>query len=121
MWVPSLGLEEKVATHCSILAWRIPMDGGLAGYSPWSHKGDQHDLVTQQQLPHSRTLFSSDFADIALRFLFTLSLVILFLFSSPAPFLLLVPTVDSSHWFCLLSIAILSMYILLGRISLKLH
>ena len=93
----------------------------LAGYSPWSHKGDQHDLVTQQQLPHSRTLFSSDFSDIALRFLFTLSLVILFLFSSPGPFLLLVPTVDSSHWFCLLSIAILSMYILLGRISLKLH
>ena len=28
MWVPSLGLEEEVATHCSILAWRIPMDIG---------------------------------------------------------------------------------------------
>ena len=29
-----------VATHSSILAWRIPMDRGaaLAGYSPWGHK-----------------------------------------------------------------------------------
>ena len=30
MWVQSLGredpLEESMATHCSILAWRIPMD-----------------------------------------------------------------------------------------------
>ena len=38
----------------------------LAGYSPWGHKGDQHDLVTKQQLPQYRTLFSSDCADIAL-------------------------------------------------------
>ena len=31
-WVRSLGqedpLEEDMATHCSILAWRIPMDRG---------------------------------------------------------------------------------------------
>ena len=31
-WVRSLGwedpLEEEMATHCSILAWRIPMDRG---------------------------------------------------------------------------------------------
>ena len=31
-WVQSLDwedpLEEDIATHCSILAWRIPMDGG---------------------------------------------------------------------------------------------
>ena len=31
-WVRSLDwedpLEEDIATHCSILAWRIPMDGG---------------------------------------------------------------------------------------------
>ena len=31
-WVPSLGwgdhLEEGMATHSDILAWRIPMDGG---------------------------------------------------------------------------------------------
>ena len=32
IWVQSLGqegpLEEGMATHCSILAWRIPMDRG---------------------------------------------------------------------------------------------
>ena len=32
IWVQSLGgedpLEEGMATHSSILAWRIPMDGG---------------------------------------------------------------------------------------------
>ena len=38
MWVQSLGgedpLEEGMATHCSILAWRIPQRS-LVGYSPW--------------------------------------------------------------------------------------
>ena len=40
-WVPSLGwedpLEKGMATHSSILAWRIPQRS-LAGYSPWGHK-----------------------------------------------------------------------------------
>ena len=28
-----------MATHSSILAWRIPLDtGGLVGYSPWGRK-----------------------------------------------------------------------------------
>ena len=32
-------LEEGMATHSSILAWRIPMDSGsLVGYSPGGHK-----------------------------------------------------------------------------------
>ena len=51
-WVRSLGwenpLEKEMATHSSILAWRIPWSeepGGL--YSPWGHKeqdmtGDVH-------------------------------------------------------------------------------
>ena len=39
-WVRLLGwedpLEEGMATHSSILAWRIPMDRGApVGYSPW--------------------------------------------------------------------------------------
>jgi len=41
--IPSLGqedpLEEGMATHSNILAWRIPWTdkpGGL--YSPWGHK-----------------------------------------------------------------------------------
>ena len=42
-WVRSLGredpLEEGIATHSSILAWRIPMDrGAKAGFNPWGRK-----------------------------------------------------------------------------------
>ena len=41
-WVRSLGwedsLEKGMATHSSILAWRIPGTEELAGYSPWGHK-----------------------------------------------------------------------------------
>ena len=38
-WVIFLGgedLEKEIATHCSILAWRIPGLRSLAGYSLWS-------------------------------------------------------------------------------------
>ena len=39
--VQSLGgedpLEKEMATHSSILAWRIPWTS-LVGYSPWGHK-----------------------------------------------------------------------------------
>ena len=39
-WVGSLGqedpLEKGMATHSSILAWRIPCS--LVGYSSWGHK-----------------------------------------------------------------------------------
>ena len=31
-------LEKEMATHSSILAWRIHGQGSLAGYSPWGHK-----------------------------------------------------------------------------------
>ena len=31
-------LEEDMATHFSIVAWIIPMDGGLGDYSPWCPK-----------------------------------------------------------------------------------
>ena len=42
-WVQSLGqedlLEKEMATHSSILAWKIPMDReAWLGYSPWGHK-----------------------------------------------------------------------------------
>ena len=40
-WVQSLDqedpLEKGMATHCSILAWKIPWRS-LVGYSPWGHK-----------------------------------------------------------------------------------
>ena len=39
MWVQALGqedtLEQGMATHSSILAWRIPWTRNLAGYSPY--------------------------------------------------------------------------------------
>ena len=43
-WVSALGwedpLEEGMATHSTILAWRIPMDRGAwqLSHSPWGHK-----------------------------------------------------------------------------------
>ena len=51
-WVQSLGwedlLEEGMATHSSILAWRIPMDRGAwrAVCSPWNHRVG-HDCATK--------------------------------------------------------------------------
>ena len=57
-WVQSLGwedpLEEGIATHSSILAWRIPwMEEPGRGYSPWDHK--ESDTTGQRtfSLPHS--------------------------------------------------------------------
>ena len=45
-WVQSLGqeapLEEGMATHFSILAWRIPGQRSLVGYSPQGCK-EGHD------------------------------------------------------------------------------
>ena len=39
IWVRSLGqndrLKKGTATYSSILAWRIPWQRSLAGYSPW--------------------------------------------------------------------------------------
>ena len=41
-WVQSLGwedpLEEGMATHSSILAWRIPGQRSLMHHSPWGRK-----------------------------------------------------------------------------------
>ena len=41
-WVQSLGredsLEKGMATHSSILAWRLHGQRSLVGYSPWSRK-----------------------------------------------------------------------------------
>ena len=51
--VQSLGwedpLEKGMATHSSILAWRIPWTAETVGYSSWSCK----ELDTTEQLTHS--------------------------------------------------------------------
>ena len=44
-------VEEEMATQSSILAWRIPWAGSLAGYSPWGHK----ESDTAQRIAHTAT------------------------------------------------------------------
>ena len=57
VWSPSQEdpLEKEVATHSSILAWRIPWteEPGV-GYSPCCHKRVAYDLVIKQQQPGKR-------------------------------------------------------------------
>ena len=36
-------LEKEMATYSSILAWEIPLQRSLAGYSPWGRKKVRHD------------------------------------------------------------------------------
>ena len=53
-WVRSLGqknpLEKGIATHSSILAWKIPWTEEPGRYSPWGHK--ESDMT--EQLTHFR-------------------------------------------------------------------
>ena len=44
-------LEKEMATHSSILIWKIPWIVNLGGYSPWGHK----ELDTTKQLTHTDT------------------------------------------------------------------
>ena len=43
-------LEEEMATHSKILAWRIHGQRSLAGYSPWGHKESDTTEGTEQPL-----------------------------------------------------------------------
>ena len=51
-WIQSLGqedpLEKEMATHSSILAWKIPWTKKPGGYSTWGHK----ELDTTEWLTH---------------------------------------------------------------------
>ena len=55
--VQSLGwedsLEKGMATHSSILAWRIPWTEDLVGYSPWGPK--ELDIAEQLILTNYKT------------------------------------------------------------------
>ena len=42
-------LEKEMATHSSILAWRIPWTEELCGYSPWGCRVG-HELATKPPL-----------------------------------------------------------------------
>ena len=54
MWVRSLSredlLEEEMATHSSILAWRIPWIDEAGRLQPVGSQKIRHDLVTIQQM-----------------------------------------------------------------------
>ena len=49
-WVQSLSqedpLEEDMATHSSVLAWRIPGQGSLVGCRLWGHTESDMTEVT---------------------------------------------------------------------------
>ena len=51
MWVRSLGwdepLEEEMATHSRILAWRIPWTEEPGGLQSMGSQSVGHDLVTE--------------------------------------------------------------------------
>ena len=42
-------LEQEMATHSSILAWRILWTEEVMGYSPWGCKRVRNDFETKQQ------------------------------------------------------------------------
>ena len=43
-----------MATHCSILAWKIPRQRSLVGCSPWCHtESDTPERVKSNNMPHS--------------------------------------------------------------------
>ena len=54
-WVQFLGqedpLEKGMASHSSILAWRIHEQRSLASYSPWGHKTS--DVTEQPKRTHT--------------------------------------------------------------------
>ena len=55
-WVRSLGwedpLEKEMATHSSILAWRIPWTEEPAGLQSMGSRRVGQDLATKQQYPY---------------------------------------------------------------------
>ena len=50
-WIQSLfqeyPMEKGMGAHSSIIAWRIPWQMSLAGYSPWGHKESYTTEVTE--------------------------------------------------------------------------
>ena len=51
-------LEKEMATHSSILAWRIHEERSLVGYSPWGHK--ESDTTERPSLIPLIALYNPD-------------------------------------------------------------
>jgi len=81
-WVQSLAredpLEKEMATHSSILAWRIPMDRGAPWATVHGVAKSRHDLVTRQllliSLPFPQVSHVENLLYIPLYFIFVYSL-----------------------------------------------
>ena len=50
-------LEKEMATHSSVLAWRIPGTGSLVGCRLWGRTESDTTEVTQQQQQQSRNAY----------------------------------------------------------------
>ena len=54
-WVRSLGreepLEKETAVHSVFLSGRSHGQQSLVGYSPWGHRGGEHDLAAKPPPP----------------------------------------------------------------------
>ena len=64
-WFPFLGwkdpMRRKIATHSSILVWKIPWKRSLAGYSPWGHKeSDMTERLSMYYIFNSRDFTSGN-------------------------------------------------------------
>ena len=52
-------LEKEMATHSSVLAWRVP-GTGLVGYRLWGHtESDTTEVTQQQQIDRYRNFYLS--------------------------------------------------------------
>ena len=51
-------LEKEMATHSSVLAWRIPGRGSLVGCRLWGRTESDTTEATQQQQQQGYTLFA---------------------------------------------------------------
>ena len=61
-----------MATHFSILAWRIHGQRSLVGYSPWGRK----ELDTTEQLTHTLILLHSRFFGFVEEFVLSFMVVV---------------------------------------------
>ena len=51
-------LEKDMATHSSVLAWRIPGTEEPGGYSPWGHQG--LDTTERELSTHTRKVLPQE-------------------------------------------------------------
>ena len=57
-------LEKEMATHSSVLAWRIPGTGSLVGCRLWGHIGSDTTEETWQQQSFGNSCFFDDPTDV---------------------------------------------------------